>query len=150
MIGVFQYYDSIQWRSCISRAIVTSRRTSCINAREVIVLKKIFTHVLFLAVLLMGAVPAHAAVQINSTSFPDEAFRTLVQKFDTSKDGALSDSEISAVTEIDCEKNKPETNQQHEYSGPGEQQCHNSPINKLQKGYSCHLPEESDIKKQRI
>ena len=103
--SVFQYYDSIQWRSCISRAIVTSRRTSCINAREVIVLKKIFTHVLFLAVLLMGAVPAHAAVQINSTSFPDEAFRTLVQKFDTSKDGALSDSEISAVTEIDCEKN---------------------------------------------
>ena len=68
-------------------------------------MKKIFTHVLFLAVLLMGAVPAHAAVQINSTSFPDEAFRTLVQKFDTSKDGALSDSEISAVTEIDCEKN---------------------------------------------
>ena len=54
--------------------------------------------VLVLSFLLAGtAVAADAGVQINKTNFPDETFRTYVQRFDKNKDGVLSSDEIAAV-----------------------------------------------------
>ncbi|MDD6032926.1 MAG: DUF6273 domain-containing protein [Oscillospiraceae bacterium] len=42
-------------------------------------------------------------VEINSTNFPDAAFRAYVsENFDTDEDGILTSEEIAAVTEIDC------------------------------------------------
>ena len=66
---------------------------------------KKFITIIILTTVLLSAVPAYAATIINSDSFPDTAFRTLVQNFDTDHDSILSDSEIATVTEIDCEQN---------------------------------------------
>jgi hypothetical protein len=60
---------------------------------------------LLLAVALFAtatAVRAQAPVQINSTNFPDENFRTVVAgtSIDKVADGYLSDEEIAAVTEL--------------------------------------------------
>ncbi|WP_442909437.1 hypothetical protein [Holdemanella sp.] len=49
-----------------------------------------------------GIAVQSAGVAIDNTNFPDANFRTVVKKFDTNKDGSLSDTEIAAVEEIDC------------------------------------------------
>ena len=41
-------------------------------------------------------------VQINSTFFPDYDFRIFVSEYDTDGDSELSESELAAVTEMDC------------------------------------------------
>ncbi len=41
-------------------------------------------------------------VKIDSTFFPDSDFRTFVSGYDTDGDGVLSESELEAVTEMDC------------------------------------------------
>ncbi len=41
-------------------------------------------------------------VAIDETHFPDDAFRAVVQEFDTDGNGSLSGAEISAVNQIDC------------------------------------------------
>lgn len=56
---------------------------------------------LLLALGAMGAMAASTSVKINSTNFPDSAFRKYVKaEFDTNKDGKLSAKEIKKVTEI--------------------------------------------------
>ncbi len=40
-------------------------------------------------------------VIINRYNFPDQKFRNYVNKFDTNRDGSLSDSELQAATDID-------------------------------------------------
>ena len=49
-----------------------------------------------------GIAVQSAGVAIDNTNFPDANFRTFVKRFDTNKDGSLSDTEIAAVEEIDC------------------------------------------------
>ena len=49
-----------------------------------------------------GIAVQSAGVAIDSTNFPDANFRTVVENFDTNKDGSLSDTEIAAVEAIDC------------------------------------------------
>ena len=49
-----------------------------------------------------GIAVQSAGVTIDNTNFPDANFRTVVENFDTNKDGNLSDTEIAAVEEIDC------------------------------------------------
>ena len=50
---------------------------------------------------MMGAIPNSSGVAIDETNFPDENFREYVsESFDTDGDGALSDAEREAVTEI--------------------------------------------------
>ena len=49
-----------------------------------------------------GIAVQSAGVAIDNTNFPDANFRTVVENFDTNKDGNLSDTEIAAVEEIDC------------------------------------------------
>ena len=57
---------------------------------------------LLVLLLLVAACAAAAAdVAIDQANFPDEAFRTLVRKFDRDGDGSLSDAELQAVTRID-------------------------------------------------
>ena len=56
-----------------------------------------------------GIAVQSAGVAIDNTNFPDANFRTVVKKFDTNKDGSLSDTEIAAVEAIDC-YNKAITN----------------------------------------
>ncbi len=58
--------------------------------------------VLSVLALLCAACPALAAVSVDEASFPDPVFREIVQGFDKNRDGTLSDSEIKAVTSIDC------------------------------------------------
>ena len=45
--------------------------------------------------------PRPTGIALNETNFPDEAFRTLVQAWDTDQNGELSDSERAAVTSMD-------------------------------------------------
>ena len=45
---------------------------------------------------------ALAGAEINEVNYPDENFRNYVEKFDTDRDGMLSDEEIEAVKKIDC------------------------------------------------
>ncbi len=47
-------------------------------------------------------VEAASGVQIDSSSFPDDNFRSVVSRFDTDNNGYLSDSEIKAVKTISC------------------------------------------------
>ena len=49
-----------------------------------------------------GIAVQSAGVAIDNTNFPDANFRTVVENFDTNKDGSLSDTEIAAVEAIDC------------------------------------------------
>ena len=49
-----------------------------------------------------GIAVQSAGVAIDNTNFPDANFRTVVENYDTNKDGSLSDTEIAAVEEIDC------------------------------------------------
>lgn len=58
----------------------------------------------FLLALLMPTA-ALADVAINSTNFPDDNFRTVVETFDKDGNGTLSTAEIEAVTSIDCSNN---------------------------------------------
>ena len=51
-----------------------------------------------------GIAVQSAGVAIDNTNFPDANFRTVVENFDTNKDGNLSDTEIAAVEKIDCAK----------------------------------------------
>ena len=51
-----------------------------------------------------GIAVQSAGVAIDNTNFPDANFRTVVENFDTNKDGSLSDTEIAAVEEIDCSR----------------------------------------------
>ena len=53
-----------------------------------------------------GIAVQSAGVAIDNTNFPDANFRTVVKKFDTNKDGSLSDTEIAAVEEIECDSKK--------------------------------------------
>ena len=53
-------------------------------------------------VLVLICVFALADVEINEENFPDAAFRNVATKYDTDKDGMLSDAEIGEVIEIDC------------------------------------------------
>ena len=56
---------------------------------------------LLLALLPMQTVFAAAGIEINSTNFPDDNFRSYVANdFDTDANGSLSESEINAVTAI--------------------------------------------------
>ena len=48
------------------------------------------------------SVQAAGGVAITSNNFPDSNFRGVVQQFDKDKNGYLSDSEIKAVTYLDC------------------------------------------------
>ena len=52
------------------------------------------------AVLLLMSSCAWAQTAINTTTFPDAAFREVVSNFDTNNDGILQDSEIAAVETI--------------------------------------------------
>ena len=45
-----------------------------------------------------------AGVAIDNTNFPDANFRTVVENYDTNKDGNLSDTEIAAVEAINCSR----------------------------------------------
>ena len=57
---------------------------------------------LLLALGAMGAMAASTSVKINSTNFPDSAFRKYVKaELDTNKDKKLSAKEIKAATSID-------------------------------------------------
>ena len=49
-----------------------------------------------------GIAVQSAGVAIDNTNFPDANFRTVVENFDTNKDGSLSDTEIAAVEVINC------------------------------------------------
>ena len=50
----------------------------------------------------MLSAPAFGSVNIDSTTFPDAAFRSYVStNFDENSDGILSDAEIAKVTQID-------------------------------------------------
>ena len=53
-----------------------------------------------------GIAVQSAGVAIDNTNFPDAKFRTVVENFDTNKDGSLSDTEIAAVEEIECVSKK--------------------------------------------
>ena len=53
-----------------------------------------------------GIAVQSAGVAIDGTNFPDANFRTVVENFDTNKDGSLSDTEIAAVEEIECVSKK--------------------------------------------
>ena len=53
-----------------------------------------------------GIAVQSAGVAIDNTNFPDANFRTVVENFDTNKDGSLSDTEIAAVEEIECVSKK--------------------------------------------
>ncbi len=57
-----------------------------------------------LCLLPTGAWADDAGVEINEANFPDETFReSFVRTYDTDGDGWLSDVEIVAVTDIDCD-----------------------------------------------
>lgn len=59
---------------------------------------------LLLALSAVGALAAaidDSGVAIDAKNFPDETFRTYVQKFDKNKDGQLDEEEIKKVTKID-------------------------------------------------
>ena len=43
---------------------------------------------------------AETGVPLNAAHFPDEAFRSVVQQYDTNNNGALSQQELTAVTTI--------------------------------------------------
>ena len=62
--------------------------------------------ILFFSLILLNSTTVLAGIEVNKTNFPNAAFRTLVSKFDTNKDGFLIPDEIALVTEIDCEKNQ--------------------------------------------
>ena len=47
-----------------------------------------------------------ADVLVHEANFPDEAFRNIVETFDTDGNGKLSDTELAAVTEISCEEKR--------------------------------------------
>ena len=51
-----------------------------------------------------GIAVQSAGVAIDNINFPDANFRTVVENYDTNKDGNLSDTEIAAVEEIDCSR----------------------------------------------
>ena len=51
-----------------------------------------------------GIAVQSAGVAIDNNNFPDANFRTVVENFDTNKDGSLSDTEIAAVEAINCYK----------------------------------------------
>ena len=51
-----------------------------------------------------GIAVQSAGVAIDNTNFPDANFRTVVENYDTNKDGNLSDTEIAAVEVIDCSR----------------------------------------------
>ena len=51
-----------------------------------------------------GIAVQSAGVAIDNNNFPDANFRTVVENFDTNKDGSLSDTEIVAVEAINCYK----------------------------------------------
>ena len=62
---------------------------------------------LLLALSAMSALAADNSVAINSKNFPDETFRSYVQKkFDTNKDNKLSAAEIKKATFIDVSEKK--------------------------------------------
>ncbi len=54
--------------------------------------------------LLIQVSPVMAAedIEINETNFPDAQFIEFVKTYDTSGDGTLQQSELNAVTEMDC------------------------------------------------
>ena len=51
-----------------------------------------------------GIAVQSAGVAIDNINFPDANFRTVVENYDTNKDGNLSDTEIATVEAIDCFK----------------------------------------------
>ena len=66
-------------------------------------MKKVIAAMAFVALMCSGALAAVSAggVEINSTNFPDDNFRSYVSgSFDVDGDGTLSDSEIASVTSI--------------------------------------------------
>ena len=69
-------------------------------------LSNFFVTIVATAILVpnLGGISVQAAggVVIDSNNFPDSNFRGVVQQFDKDKNGNLSDSEIKAVTNIDC------------------------------------------------
>lgn len=60
----------------------------------------VFSAVMLFTVLAMGAFAADGDVTISAQNFPDDAFRTYVQQFDTNGDGVLSQTERDAVQVI--------------------------------------------------
>lgn len=56
-------------------------------------------HVVCLCFCLSAAC-GETEIEINSQNFPDDIFREYVKKFDSSKDGKLSQKENEKVTEI--------------------------------------------------
>ena len=55
---------------------------------------------LFVCVFCLSAAYGETEIEINSQNFPDDIFREYVKKFDSSKDGKLSQKETEKVTEI--------------------------------------------------
>ncbi|MBQ6418170.1 MAG: hypothetical protein IJJ91_05830, partial [Synergistaceae bacterium] len=61
-------------------------------------MKRVFAAMIFVALMCGGA---WADVEINSTNFPDDNFRSYVSSnCDTDSNGVLSDSEIANVTNV--------------------------------------------------
>ena len=58
----------------------------------------------FFAAFSAQTASAAADIEINETNFPDPQFRTYVRGFDLDKNGSLSSSERSAVTEISIDE----------------------------------------------
>lgn len=69
--------------------------------------------VMVLGIMPMGTIKAYAAegdVAINETNFPDATFREYIKtKFDTDKNGTLSQQERNGVTKITVDKKQIES-----------------------------------------
>ena len=70
----------------------------------VIMMFLIFSMFFFALPFLAKSTVAVGDVPIDATNFPDPNFRTIVKQYDKNRDNVLQQSEIQAVTEIDCKK----------------------------------------------
>lgn len=59
-------------------------------------MKKILLSLLAVAI----AMAAQAGVEINTTNFPDDKFRSKVREYDINDDNYLSDAELATVTQM--------------------------------------------------
>ena len=59
-------------------------------------MKKILLFLLTVAI----AMAAQAGVEINTTNFPDDKFRSKVREYDINDDNYLSDAELATVTQM--------------------------------------------------
>ena len=95
-------------------------------------MKKTLLALLVVLICLTAAEALAAEVKINEVNFPDWRFRDYVSAFDTNGNGALSEEEREAVTEIDVDKTSIESLDGIGYFGSLKKlSCKNCALSKL-------------------